>query len=74
MIFQNMINLNVWSACAVVKVDDTGSGIEAGVHAGCWVVGIAKTVRMEDLSFASKLYSIQLDHEEKGLTFFDFTG
>jgi hypothetical protein len=29
---------------AVVKVDDTDSGIEAGLHAGCWTVGIAKTV------------------------------
>jgi len=27
-----------------VKVDDTGSGIEAGLHAGCWTVGVAKTV------------------------------
>ena len=29
---------------AVVKVDDTTGGIEAGLHAGCWTVGIAKTV------------------------------
>jgi beta-phosphoglucomutase-like phosphatase (HAD superfamily) len=29
---------------AVVKVDDTEGGIEAGLHAGCWTVGIAKTV------------------------------
>ena len=29
---------------AVVKVDDTESGIEAGLHAGCWTVGITKTV------------------------------
>ena len=29
----------------MVKVDDTTSGIEAGLHAGCWTVGIAKTVR-----------------------------
>jgi len=29
----------------VVKIDDTTSGIEAGLHAGCWTVGIAKTVR-----------------------------
>ena len=30
---------------AVVKVDDTTSGIVAGLVAGCWTVGIAKTVR-----------------------------
>ena len=28
---------------AVVKVNDTGSGIMVGLHAGCWTVGIAKT-------------------------------
>ena len=27
-----------------MKVDDTTSGIVAGLHAGCWTVGIAKTV------------------------------
>jgi len=26
-----------------VKVDDTTGGIEAGLNAGCWTVGIAKT-------------------------------
>lgn len=31
---------------AVVKVDDTTSGITAGLNAGCWTVGIAKTVRI----------------------------
>jgi len=43
MIFQNMINLNVYPAQAVVKVDDTTGGIEAGLMAGCWTVGISKT-------------------------------
>ena len=28
----------------MVKVDDTTSGIVAGINAGCWTVGIAKTV------------------------------
>merc|ERR1719461_1347274 len=27
----------------VVKVDDTTSGIVAGLNAGCWTVGVAKT-------------------------------
>jgi phosphonoacetaldehyde hydrolase len=43
MIYLNMIRLDVHPAQAVVKVDDTTSGIEAGLHAGCWTVGIAKT-------------------------------
>merc|ERR1719293_212754 len=43
MIFMNMINLDVHPVEAVVKVDDTTGGIEAGLRAGCWTVGIAKT-------------------------------
>lgn len=43
MIYLNMVNLNVYPSQAVVKVDDTTGGIEAGLHAGCWTVGIAKT-------------------------------
>jgi len=43
MIFLNMIRLDVYPVQAVVKVDDTTSGIVAGLQAGCWTVGIAKT-------------------------------
>merc|ERR1719315_775634 len=43
MIYLNMVNLDVYPAQAVVKVDDTTSGITAGLNAGCWTVGIAKT-------------------------------
>ena len=38
------VNMGVFPAQAVVKCDDTTSGIVAGLHAGCWTVGIAKTV------------------------------
>ena len=44
MIYLNMVNMDVYPAQAVVKVDDTTSGIVAGLHAGCWTVGVAKTV------------------------------
>ena len=43
MIYLNMIRMDVWTPKAVVKVDDTGSGIVSGHNAGCWTVGIAKT-------------------------------
>merc|ERR1712121_220905 len=43
MIYLNMVRLDVFPAHAVVKVDDTTSGIVAGLNAGCWTVGIAKT-------------------------------
>ena len=44
MIFKNMIELDIWVPKSVVKVDDTTGGIKAGLYAGCWTVGIAKTV------------------------------
>merc|ERR1711992_318406 len=43
MIYLNMVNMDVYPAQAVVKVDDTTSGITAGLNAGCWTVGVAKT-------------------------------
>ena len=48
MIFKNMIELDVWSPQSVVKVDDTTGGIKAGLFGGCWTVGIAKTVSLND--------------------------
>jgi len=43
MIFLNMVKLDIWNTKCVVKVDDSAAGIVAGLHAGCWTVGIAKT-------------------------------
>ena len=45
MIYLNMVNMDISPASAVVKVDDTASGIVAGLTAGCWTVGVAKTVK-----------------------------
>lgn len=50
MIYLNMVNMDVFPAQAVVKCDDTTSGIVAGLHAGCWTVGIAKTVQIWPIS------------------------
>lgn len=43
MIYKCMIELCLWPAAAVVKVDDTGPGIEEGLNAGCWTIGVAMT-------------------------------
>ncbi|HJL89276.1 MAG TPA: phosphonoacetaldehyde hydrolase [Acidimicrobiales bacterium] len=42
MVYRNMDLLDVHPVQAVVKVDDTGSGVGEGVEAGCWAVGIAR--------------------------------
>ncbi len=41
MLWQNLVTLGVWPAELVVKVDDADVGIEEGVNAGCWTVGVA---------------------------------
>lgn len=45
MVWLNAIKLDVSPIEAIVKVDDTADGMKEGLHAGCWTVGLAKTVR-----------------------------
>ena len=46
MVWLNAIKLDISPIEAIVKVDDTADGIREGLHAGCWTVGLAKTVRI----------------------------
>jgi phosphonoacetaldehyde hydrolase len=39
--YRCFLDLDVWPANAVVKVDDTGVGIDEGREAGCWTVAVA---------------------------------
>jgi phosphonoacetaldehyde hydrolase len=43
MLIQNMVNLGIYPPEAVVKVDDTPPGIDEGLNAGAWTVGLAMT-------------------------------
>lgn len=43
MMYRTFLDLNVWPAWRAVKVDDTEVGIEEGLNAGCWTVGVALT-------------------------------
>jgi phosphonoacetaldehyde hydrolase len=43
MCLQNAVNLGVTTVHACVKVDDTVPGIEEGLNAGMWTVGLAVT-------------------------------
>jgi len=40
MVYQNLLNLGVYPIEAVVKVDDTVTGVGEGLNAGCWSVGV----------------------------------
>ncbi len=50
MIYQTLLNLAVWPAASVVKVDDTAVGIAEGVNAGTWTVGVAVSGNVMGLS------------------------
>jgi phosphonoacetaldehyde hydrolase len=43
LIFENARRLHVFPMAAIVKIDDTIAGIEAGLNAGTWTIGVAKT-------------------------------
>jgi phosphonoacetaldehyde hydrolase len=52
MCLQNVINLGVTSVQACVKVDDTIPGVEEGLNAGMWTVGLAIAGNEVGLSLA----------------------
>ena len=41
MVMQNILELDISPVQSVVKVDDTLTGIEEGLNAGCWAIGLA---------------------------------
>lgn len=50
LIFECAKRLNVYPMSQIVKVDDTTVGIEAGINAGTWTVGITRTGNLVGLS------------------------
>ncbi len=52
MMYRCFVDLGVWPAQAVVKVDDTVPGIAEGLAAGCWTVGVAMSGNAVGLSLA----------------------
>jgi len=41
MIYRSCLELGIWPMSAVVKIDDASVGIEEGLSAGAWTIGIA---------------------------------
>lgn len=50
MLWKNMVELGVWPAAAVVKVDDAAVGVAEGRSAGTWTVGVAASGNSVGLS------------------------
>lgn len=42
MVYRNLDLLDAWPIQAVIKVDDTVSGVGEGLNAGCWSVGVSR--------------------------------
>jgi len=50
MVYQNMMNLNVFPVEAVVKAGDTVADVEEGLNAGAWTVGLSQTGNLMGLT------------------------
>jgi phosphonoacetaldehyde hydrolase len=50
MCFENARRMNVFPTAAIVKVDDTPVGIEAGRNAGMWTVGVTRSGNLVGLT------------------------
>lgn len=57
MVYRNLDLLDVHPIQAVVKVDDTTSGVGEALEAGCWGVGVARYSNYMDIN--------DLEHEKK---------
>ncbi|MCB9948841.1 MAG: phosphonoacetaldehyde hydrolase [Rhodospirillaceae bacterium] len=63
MCLQTMIALQVWPAEACVKVDDTTPGIEEGLNAGMWTVGV--TVSGNEVGLTRDAFAALPPHERE---------
>ncbi len=52
LIYECALRMSVYPLWAMVKVDDTPVGIEAGRNAGCWTIGVTRTGNCVGLSQA----------------------
>lgn len=60
LLFEAAKQLDVFPMQNIVKVDDTILGVEAGINAGCWTIGITQTGNLLGLS-ADEIRAIATD-------------
>ena len=65
MVYRNLELLDVHPIQAVVKVDDTTSGVGEGLEAGCWAVGIARYSNYMDINSLAEADALSEDEIEK---------
>ena len=64
MCFENARRLGVYPMEAIVKVDDTTVGIEAGLNAGMWTIGIARSGNLVGLS-EEELHKLSKEDQQR---------
>lgn len=52
MMYKTFVELGVYPASTVIKVDDTEVGIAEGLNAGCWTIGVSVSGNVFGLSLA----------------------
>lgn len=65
MVYQNLVNLGIFPIEAVVKVDDTVSGVGEGLNAGCWSVGVANWSNYTDVDSLEQWDAMPEDERER---------
>ena len=68
MIWKNLFNMKIPHIHSVVKVDNTISGIEEGLNAGCWTIGVANYsnyMNINSIDEYNKLLPDELDDRRK---------
>jgi len=64
MMYRTFADLGVWPPSTVVKVDDTGVGIEEGLNAGTWTVGLSVSGNAIGLPLAEWL-ALDVDQQDE---------
>ena len=65
MVYRNLDLLDVHPIQAVVKVDDTVSGVGEGLEAGCWAVGIARYSNYMDINSLEEAAALSEDEIQR---------
>ena len=69
MIQKNMKNLHINDPKEVIKVDDTVVGIQEGLNANCWTVGVARWSINMNLQSIDDAYGLSINDVQEKLKY-----
>ena len=69
MVYRNLDLMDVHPIQAVVKVDDTKSGVGEGLEAGCWAVGMARYSNYMDIDTMEQAESLRPEEIARRLAY-----